>query len=181
LPRFGFAASAGYYHAPFDNRVYGAASVGGLTAYLPGVLRHQSLKLVLQHQEQYPLDPARPAFVNLISLPRGYQGIFGRVLTRYSADYVSPLFYPDLELTSLLYVKRIRGAMWADHLRGTDVIIRDPSPHYENKNYTTIGADLLVDLNILRIPFPISTGIRYIYEPETGRSVFEWLYSIEIN
>ncbi len=61
LPRIGFAASAGYYHAPFDNRVYGAVSILGLTAYVPGFLKHQTLKLTMQHQEQYPLilpDPS---------------------------------------------------------------------------------------------------------------------------
>jgi len=65
-------------------------------------------------------------------------------------------------------------------MRGTDVIIMDPSPHYEDKNYTTFGADLLTDLNLFRITFPLSVGIRYIYEPETGHSMIEWLYSMEI-
>ena len=45
LPRIGFAASAGYYHAPFDNRVYGAVSILGLTVYAPGFLKHQTLKI----------------------------------------------------------------------------------------------------------------------------------------
>ena len=107
-------------------------------------------------------------------------GIYGRILTRYSADYVFPLLYPDLELTSVLYLKRIRGGVWVDHLRGSDVIIHEPSPHYDNQNYTTLGADLLADLNLLRIPFPLSVGIRYIYEPETRNSMIEWLFSIEI-
>ncbi len=181
LPRIGFSASSGLYHSLFDNRVYGAVAIDGITAYLPGFLKHQTLRLSLQHQRQYLLDQARPAFLNLMTMPRGYHGVFGRVLTRYSADYVFPFLYPDLELTSLLYLKRIRGGIWADHLRGTDVIITEPSNRYENRNYTTIGADLLVDLNLLRIPFPISTGLRYIFKPETGRSMIEWLYSIEIN
>jgi hypothetical protein len=181
LPRVGLAASAGYYHAPFDNRVFGSIGITSLTAYLPGALKHQSLKLSVQHQEQHPLDPSRPVFLNLMTMPRGYHGIFGRVLTRYSADYVFPILYPDLELSSLLYLKRIRGGLWADHLRGKDVIIREPSTHYEDRNYTTVGADLVLDMNILRIPFPLSVGLRYIYEPETRSSMFEYLFSIEID
>lgn len=180
LPRIGFAASAGYYHAPFDNRVYGAVSIMGFTAYLPGLLKHQALKLSVSHQEQYPLDRSRPAFRNLMSMPRGYHGIFGSVLTKYSADYVSPLLYPDMELTALLYLKRIRGGVWVDHMVGTDVVIQDPSPHYDNRNYTTIGIDLLFDMNILRIAFPLSVGLRYIFEPESGRNILEALYSIEL-
>ncbi|MFO7669441.1 MAG: hypothetical protein R6W31_07265 [Bacteroidales bacterium] len=180
MPRMGMIASAGYYHAPFDNRVYGAVSITGLSLYLPGFLKHQTLKLTMQHQEQYPLDPESPALINLITMPRGLHGIFGMSLTRYSADYVFPVLYPDLELSSLLYLKRIRGGIWVDHMRGTDVIIMEPSPHFDDKNFTTLGADLWTDLNILRIPFPLSVGIRYIYESETGRSMIEWLYSIEI-
>jgi len=181
IPRLGYAASAGYYHAPFDNRVFGSVSIASFTAYLPGMLKHQTLKLAVQRQEQNPLDPSRPAYLNLMTLPRGYHSIFGRLMTRYSADYVFPLFYPDLELSSLLYLKRVRGGLWADHLVGKDVIIRDESIHYEDRDYTTLGADLLLDLNILRIPFPLSVGLRYIYEPETMSSTFEYLFSIEIN
>ncbi len=54
-------------------------------------------------------------------MPRGLHGIYGRILTRYSADYVFPIVYPDWELTSILYLKRIRGGVWADYMSGTDV------------------------------------------------------------
>jgi len=181
LPRVGLNASAGYYHAPFNNQVYGAVAVGSLIAYLPGPLRHQTFKLSAQYQRQFPLDMSHPAFINLMSLPRGLHGIFGEVLTRYSADYVFPLLYPDLTLTSLLYVKRIRAALWADYMTGTNVIIRDPHPHYEERTYTTIGADLIVDFNLMRISFPISVGGRVSYEPATDSWDLEWIYAIDIN
>ncbi len=64
-------------------------------------------------------------------------------------------------------------------MKGTDVVIREPSAHYEDQNYTTLGADLLTDLNLLRIPFPLSVGVRYIYEPENRHSMFQWLFSID--
>ncbi|MGW8314382.1 MAG: TolB family protein [Bacteroidales bacterium] len=181
LPRLGINTSAGYYHAPFKNQVYGAVALGSVTAYLPGVLKHQTLKLAAQVQRQFPLDMSHPAFINLMSLPRGLKGIFGEVLTKYSADYVFPLLYPDLTLTSLLYVKRIRTALWADHMTGTNVIIREPHPHFEDKTYTTLGADLIFDLNLMRISFPLSVGGRVIYEPGTGTWELEWIYAIDIN
>jgi hypothetical protein len=181
LPRLGLHSHLGYYHAPFDNRVTGALSIFGLTAYLPGLLKHQTLRLSVQHQVQYPLDRSHPEFINLLTLPRGHHGIFGEVLTRTTADYVFPILYPDLELTSLLYVKRIRGNIWADHMKGSNVIIHEPSPHFEDRIYNSLGVDLLFDVNLLRIPFPLSVGGRFIYDPGTGRSDLEWLYSIQIN
>jgi len=181
LPRLGLGTTVGYYHAPFNNQVYGSVARGGITAYLPGPLKHQTIRLSLQYQKQYPLSMTRPAFINLIRQPRGLQGIFGEELTLFSADYVFPLLYPDLELGALMYVKRIRGALWGDFMKGTNVIITDPDPHYEDKSYSTVGVDLVADLNVLRISFPLSLGGRFIYEPDTGWWKLEGIFSVDIN
>ncbi len=181
LPRIGFIMNGGYYHAPFDNQVFGSVAMGGISAYLPGPLKHQTIRLSANQQKQFPLDITRPAFINLISMPRGLRGIFGEILTKYSADYVFPLLYPDLEIGSLLYIKRIRGSLWMDHLFGSNVIIHDPNPHYEDRHYSSYGTDLVFDMNILRISFPLSLGGRVTYEPATGVFGFEGIYSIDIN
>jgi len=181
LPRLGITLSGGYYHAPFGNLVYGAASVAGMTVYLPGFLKHHTIRLSGQTQMQYPLDPNRPAFLNLMTLPRGLYSVFGEELTRISADYVFPVLYPDLALSGLLYLKRIRAALWTDYMTGTNVIIRDPQPHYEDRTYHNIGADVIADLNILRIPFPLSLGARFIHELDTRRTFVEFLYTIDFN
>ena len=97
LPRVGVSANAGYYHAP-KSQIFGAVSTGGIIAYLPGPLKHQTIKLSASYQKQFPLDMSRPAFINLISPPRGIHGVFGEVLTRYSADWDSPFYIPILSL-----------------------------------------------------------------------------------
>jgi len=181
LPRIGLTASGGYYHAPFNHQVYGAVSRASLTGYIPGILKHQTIRLAFDHQKQYPLELSRPAFINLMGLPRGMRNIFGEVLTKYSADYILPLVYPDLELSALVYLKRIRAAFWADHMVGANVVIVDPEPHYENRTYTSVGLDLIADLNLFRISFPFSIGGRITYEPETGVTGLEWIYSVDIN
>lgn len=181
LPRLGLVTTAGYYHAPFEHQLYGSVASGGITAYLPGALKHQTIRLSLRHQKQYPLDMSRPAFINLMGLPRGLHGIYGEELTLLSADYVFPILYPDLELGALMYVKRIRGALWGDKMSGTNVIIRHPDPHYEDKSYSTVGFDLVADVNLLRISFPLSLGGRFIYEPDTGWWKLEGIFSVDIN
>jgi hypothetical protein len=181
LPRLGVSLNGGYYHALFNNQVFGSAAMGGITTYLPGPLKHQTFKLAAFYQKQFPLDMSRPAFINLMTIPRGRHGIFGEELIRYSADYVFPVLYPDLEIGSFLYLKRIRGALWTDQLLGTNVIINEPNPHYEDKYYGSYGADLLLDLNLLRIPFQLSVGGRVIYKPESGNFDFEALYAINIH
>lgn len=181
ITRLGVSATAGYYHAPFDNQVYGSVARAGITCYIPGLANHHVLRISLDHQKQYPVDRSRPAFLNLMGIPRGLHGIFGGNLTRYSLDYFYPLYYPDLELTSLLYVKRLRGAAWLDHMNGTDVIITEPDPHYEDRAYSTMGMDLVADMNLFRIPFPFSFGGRFIYHPDTGKLNVEAIYSIRFN
>ena len=181
LPRLGATINTGYYHAPFGNTLFGAVASGGITLYLPGPLKHQTIRLAAYHQKQFPLDMSRPAFVNLIAPPRGIRGVFGEVLTRYSADWVSPILYPDLELGSLVYLKRIRGAVWTDFLRGSNVLVVEPEARLEDREYQTVGLDLVGDMNLLRIPFPLSLGGRVIYEPATGNVSFEGIFSIEVN
>jgi hypothetical protein len=181
LPRLGATLNTGYYHAPFGNTVFGAVASGGITVYLPGPLKHQTIRLSAYHQKQYPLDMSRPAFVNLIAPPRGIRGVFGEVLTRYSADLVSPILYPDLELGSLLYLKRIRGAVWTDFMTGSNVLVFEPDPRLADREYQTVGMDLVGDMHLLRIPFPLSLGGRVIYEPATGNVSFEGILSIEVN
>lgn len=181
LPRVGMNLTGGYYHAPFNNQVYGAVVRAGGTLYLPGLLKHQTIRIGAGYQRQYPLDMSRPAFINLMGIPRGLRGVFGEKLTKVSVDYVLPLLYPDLAVGSLLYITRIRGALWSDYMWGTNVIIKDPNPYYDDRNYNTVGFDLVVDLNLLRITFPLSVGGRIIYEPDTGNFTWEAIYSVEIN
>ena len=181
LPRMGLTASGGYYHAPFDNRVYGSVYTTAVTGYLPGFMKHQTIRLTFNYQKQLPLDRTRPAFINLMDPPRGLHHIFGEVFSKFSVDYVFPILYPDVEISSVIYLKRLRGALWADYLTGENVIIREPSPHYEQKDYSTWGFDMIADLNLFRIPFPLSVGGRMISDRQSGRILFHWIYSIEFN
>jgi len=125
---------------------------------------------------------SRPAFINLMSMPRGIQqSVYGEIFSKYTADYVFPVLYPDLEIGSLLYLKRIRSALWTDYMVGTNVIIYDPEVHYEDRSYMTCGIDLVADMNIFRITFPLSVGGRMTYEPATGHLGFEGIFSIDID
>ena len=181
LPRLGISTSEGFYHAP-GSQVFGAVATGGITTYLPGALKHQTLRLSAYYQQQFPLDMSHPAFINLIRMPRGLQeSVFGEVLARFSVDYVSPLAYLDLEIGPVLYLKRIRTALWVDYMMGYNVIVKDPEPHYEDLDYLTCGIDLVADMNIFRISFPLAAGARVSYEPETEKISVEGIFTIDID
>lgn len=175
LPRFGMSLNGGYYHSPFSE-FFGAVAYAKASIYLPGILKHQSLKLSVEHQQQY----FKSRILNLMNMPRGLDGIYGEKMSMFSADYVFPVLYPDLALGPVLYLKRIRATLWTDYLIGHNVFIPDPSPHWADKNYMTYGVELLGDLNILRIPFTLSLGGRFFYNPENGTWGLESLATIDI-
>ncbi|PID92667.1 MAG: hypothetical protein CSA96_01975 [Bacteroidetes bacterium] len=178
-PRLGFAGLGGLYHAP-GSQVYGSVFYARASAYLPGFFAHHGFRLGLNMQKQELPDPARPAFTNMVSLPRGVYGVFARELQGYSLDYVLPLCYPDLALGGLLYLKRIRGALWHDWVRAKDLVLTTPGPHFEDLDFRSVGIDLRFDFNLFRIPFPVSLGSRFIYLPATEDVRVEFLYTVDI-
>jgi len=176
LPRLGLTVNAGYRNAPFNAHNFGSLKVAGATVYLPGPLRHQTFKLRYTLQMQ---DPERYLFGNDIALPRGYKDLVGLDMKFYSADYTFPVMYPDLNIEPLVYIKRIRGNIWGDYLVGKDMLITDPVPSLQDRNYLSVGADLLFDLHFLRIFTEFSMGIRVSYLPENGDLVPEFLFMNE--
>ena len=64
-------------------------------------------------------DPGKYLYDNRVSYPRGYYNMISIELELYSVDYVIPLAYPDLTVSSLLYLKRIRTGLFYDYGTGT--------------------------------------------------------------
>jgi hypothetical protein len=107
--------------------------------------------------------------------------LLGLDLKAYSVDYTFPLAYPDLNLESLIYLKRIRANIWTDYMIGEDVFISNPEPALVDRNYFTYGGDLLFDFNVFRIYFPFSMGARVSYNYASGEIIPEFLFTIDVN
>jgi hypothetical protein len=178
LPRLGFSTRAGYRHAPFQGYNFGHQRFFDLTLYLPGLLKHQSFKLTLSTQNQ---EAERYLFTNDIPLPRGYRDLLGLDMKKLGVDYGFPIVYPDLNIEPMVYIKRIRGNLWGDFLRGSDMLIDDPEPALADRDYYSYGADVLFDVHVLRFMFPFSMGARIAYLPQTGSWKPEFLFTIDVN
>ena len=176
LPRLGFSTRAGYRHAPFNGYNFGDQKLFYLTLYLPGLFKHQSLKLSLSTQKQ---ETERFLFANNIPLPRGYRDLIGKDMKLLGVDYGFPIVYPDLNIEPVVYIKRIRGNLWGDYLQGREMLIDDPEPPGEK--YYSYGADVLFDLHVLRFLFPLSMGARIAYLPQTDTWKPEFLFTIDVN
>jgi len=177
LPRLGFSVSAGFRNAPFNAYNFGSLSYAGATFYVPGILKHQSVRLRLSSQVQ---DPVNYFLRNSIPVPRGIQSINGLNMKFYSLDYTFPLGYPDWNIESFVYIKRIRANIWMDYLQGKDIYIKEPEPAVEDINYHSFGADLIFDFHPFRIYFPFSMGMRSSYVPATQKIIPEFLFTIDV-
>jgi hypothetical protein len=161
--------------------------------FFPGLLRNNSIRIRFEAEKQ---EQAKFLFGNRVSFPRGfdrfnspegYGNIISRELIYTSVDYFFPIAYPDFNVASLLYLKRIRSGLFYDHASGTgNRYIKPPGSnptmdyHNYNETFKSFGVELLTDFHLLRIPFMISGGIQSAWK-EFGRApAINVLFNIDL-
>lgn len=178
LPRLGLSVNAGFMNAPFNDYNFGNLFYSAITAYLPGIIPHQTMKLRYASQTQ---NPENYFLQNSIPMPRGRTELYGIEMKLMSADYTFPIAYPDWSLGSVLYIKRVRGNVWGDYFRGKDIYLEDPTPSAKDLNCYSMGADLLMDFHTFRFFFPFSMGVRVSYLLQSNDLKSELLFTIDVN
>jgi hypothetical protein len=169
LPRWGIVGIAQLSHTPFENEQLGNIWYTRGKIYLPGLFSHHGLQLSIGYQKQ---QTAKFLYSTLLSFPRGFSSHRTTELKSFSADYVFPIAYPDWDLGPVIYLKRIRGNIFADYAQN----------HYPKNDETlkSIGADLTTDFYVLRFLFPINGGIRWIYIPDANKWSTEFLFQVDL-
>jgi len=114
---------------------------------LPGLAPHHSLQL----EGGYERQNGNYFFSSQVLFPRGYRAVTGRDLTKFSASYALPLFYPDWALGQLAYIKRVSGNVFYDYGK------------VANQLYRSTGLELLFDLGVLHFPDSLRAGVRYAW------------------
>ncbi len=155
-PRWGQYIGAGYNYVPQLDSTTGQRWYAETELYLPGVMKHHAIKLTAARQENTPHSDGYYSFDNFITMPRGFDEISYRKITKFTVDYALPLFYPDINIPYLLYIKRVRAGMFYDFAQ-----INDGAAVY---NSETAGLELNFDFNILRLNyFTFNLGVRFSY------------------
>ncbi len=126
--------------------------------YLPFIFKHSGFQTYLGMQMEIN-SSSRYSFNNSIQLPRGYLGTRTQGAISSKNTLAIPIVYPDLNISSLLYIKRIKTYLFLDRFLGYD-------------NVTSYGADLRFDTHFLRTIAPLDIGVRYarIYSDRDGES-----------
>ena len=96
--------------------------------------------------------------------------------------------YPDLNIGSLLYLKRIRTGLFYDYAEGPGNSMyknssEGLSPLYtssDRKVFSSFGIELTGDFHVLRIPYTISGGVQAAWKSASEPPVFGLLFNIDL-
>ena len=163
-PRWGVGLSAVVQGAPVVQRIDQKVSFSA-RAYAPGVAANHSIRVYAGGERQRsPL-----MYATRVAIPRGFAlgGVAAPAMASYSAGYALPLWYPDIAVGALAYVKRIRLSVFADRMDAY------------NEKYTRItsfdgaGYELVFDFNPLRFAVLVSAGWRQTATRTTSASGYK--------
>ena len=105
--------------------------------------------------------------------PRGYNFQYQtQQQWAFKADYALPLLAPDLSIGPLIYIRRLRANLFYDLSRN------QASRKSAWTTQSSYGADFIFDWNVLRMSYPLTTGVRLIKPIDYGNFQAEMLFSV---
>ncbi len=184
-PKWAQTIDLNYSFAPFDKTIYGTALSLKTSFYFPGFLPNNGIKFRYEREKQYP---AQLGYGNRISFPRGYSNLYSKDLELLSVDYIMPLAYPDFNISSLLYLKRIRTSLFYDYASGPgssfyEITGNGLTPMFNTtsrESLKSFGFELLADFHVLRIPYMISGGVQTSWKSLSEKPAFVLLFNIDL-
>ncbi len=182
LPKWGQIIDVRYATNRFSGKEQGSIYSLRFSLYLPGLMTNHSLKLSAGIEKRSNVK--RMFFYNSLDLPRGYTSSMvlplAERLQNISGEYFLPIWYPDINISSILYFKRLRGSLFYDYARAKIFNTESSTFNPDYDIFTSTGGSLVVDLHFLRIRFPISLGVEYAYLPTFNRNEFSLVFNINV-
>ena len=156
-----------------NNMMYGSSPFGGIqsgtilaveeTAFLPGVLHHDGIRIYMGYQKR---KRSTGSFGNIIFFPRGNPIPSPDNEVSLSFNYKLPLFYPDLSLGPIAYIKRVKANFFYDTTLKNVISGK--------------GVELTADVHLLRFMFPFELGVQFV-QSNNGAFTVNPLISINLN
>ncbi|NQU84549.1 MAG: hypothetical protein HQ541_02190, partial [Mariniphaga sp.] len=177
VPDFGFIVDFLYRHSPGSDLGLGSIAGGQIVNYLPGFKRNHGVVLYNGIQSRKAEDGY--TFTDIIRYPRGWGKYLNNFLYSFSANYKLPLFYPDLSVGGLFYLKRIKASLYADYAyHEGDIYHKGEITRQFADSFSSYGIELTGDMHFLRFYAPIDLGFRIGYLPEAKQMDYGFLFSI---
>jgi Tol biopolymer transport system component len=177
-PKWGQFISATYTQSPSDNRQFGNLFSVQAVTFFPGVFAHHHFYIRGGLQVQRPEEYFIP--INRIDFPRGYNTAVSGKFASLIFNYSFPAGYPDLAIGPLLYLKRFRVNLFHDWSYGSEIKEHNASGVVDYSGaYRSFGTEILADMHILRVIFPVTAGIRLGYIPGKQKFFSEFMLSMQ--
>ena len=160
-PKWGIGVSLRGVTAINGHDNFGKATSVYLYGYLPGITSLHGIRLAAGYQKQF-ISGKQYYQSNLISQPRGISNdIYADDLAVFGIDYGIPVQLGDLSLGWFAYLQKLDITPFADMALG-----RRPYPGLNSGrwyNYTSVGADIVLNGYFFHIAMPVSVGVRYAW------------------
>lgn len=165
-PKWGQNISIGYSDFPFS-KISGSRYFLQSALYFPGILPNHSTQLRFNYQH----GKGVLSNSNVIQMVSGYDQLqLTRPTNTFFINYKFPFAYPDFEIGSLAYIKRLKATLFADY----ENIGINNSFHPR-----TLGAEIRADMNLFRFLLPnFDLGVKTIYINENNPKKFIFQYSL---
>jgi hypothetical protein len=179
-PNFGFIGDFAHRHTPAGNTDLGSLTLGQAWMFLPGVLPNHGIRFYFGGQEK--VSSGSVGFADAIRYPRGWGKINTNQMVSFAGDYKLPLFYPEWSLGGLVYIQRVKAAVFADFAYlNANLYSNGVVSGTFNSNISSVGLELTGDVNFLRFYAPVEIGFRSSYLPKEKSTYFDFLISIDFN
>lgn len=152
-----------FNHTPFGGNYQTNLLAANARFAFPGLFRHHSLQIRGNYQKQ---NINNYVFSSPLRFPRGYDYRVNDQFYSLTAQYLLPVWYPDLALGPFFYFQRLKGNLFYDYGKS----------EYQNKitPYQSVGIELATDFNFMRLnSVLLEAGIRVSYLPKVNKPVFE--------
>jgi len=169
--RWGLFIDARHRRTLGSGATQGAVSYLRADVYLPGLSPNHSFYINTFYQKQDLLDNYR--FSNFFVSPRGHIGTIRDKMYKLGFNYSFPIFYPDVSISRMAFLKRVKANLFYDHGFFRSDLFRDV-------DLRSAGMELTFDVRALRL-IEMDLGVRYSYlidpslDRDEGRHQFTFL------
>jgi len=170
MPRWGQDFSIRYQHSLNSDINQGTQISASAKLFFPGIAKHHGFRLDASYMNKTIGDYS---FSDDFIFPRGFTNIRAASAQKIGLNYKFPLWYPDLNIGSLLYFKRLKLNMFYDYGEYT--------LHNDRHILSSAGCEWTCDTHVFRFFIPLDIGIRYAYLPRQNNSTFEFLLGINFS
>ncbi|MEN7550393.1 hypothetical protein AAG747_20915 [Rapidithrix thailandica] len=184
LPRFRQTLELEYKKTLQTEQNQGQVFRGTVGLYFPGLAKTHNLYLTGGYQKENFTDPYK--FRNGFFYPRGYGSLWHDEIYRLSTNYTLPLWYPDVAIGSLAFIKRIYTNFFFDYSQATihNIQAADLPNNTENfknpegfilgfdEQYRSVGVEIGFDFRALRL-IDLGLGARYSYILDPAHRLFQ--------